>query len=87
MQPVISKKMKIHKSGYFDRDREDQEFMQKLALHQFLAEALDMGLSDAETIDFMKEQMYWFEDEEEYESAALIRDALKIYLQDIEQRG
>jgi hypothetical protein len=35
----------------------------------------------------MKEEMYWFEEEERYEACALMRDSIELFKKEFEERN
>ena len=72
-------KMNVEANGYFDKDTLDKKFLQKLVLYEFIQNGIDHGLSRQEIRDTLTEEMYHKEGLEDYEAAALLRDAIKIY--------
>jgi hypothetical protein len=83
----FTSRMDVNEKGYFGKDKDDQIFMQKLVLHQWLSEGIDSGLTHQEIYDSMKEEMYWFEEEERYEACALMRDSIELFKKEFEERN
>ena len=77
--------MDINEDKYFYKSEQDKRFLQKLALHEYLSHGIESGFTDQETRDYMKEEMYWAEDQERYEAAALLRDTIELFDKEIGQ--
>ena len=72
--------------SYFDMSEEEKRSVQQLILHSFISEGIDQLLPSDDVRMLIIDEMYYLEWEERYEDAALYRDVLKIYDQQIAER-
>lgn len=76
--------MDIKAYKYFDQSDADKRYLQLLTMHKFVAEGNEMGYDTLETLTLMYDHLEYLLQNENYEGAALIRDAIELYDKEFE---